>query len=368
MKNNLLILLFILFILSSCNCNLFDIDALGNTPLDIPEYVLYGLLRTDKGDYITVIDMEKDTIVGYYRVTKEGKDEYIGDFCLGYDNLLYMTISPLDKISSEIRIFDPKEGKIVGKIIDEYCPETIFLLPNDEAFVFHYFVLAGDSAVTNSIVDLKNRLVIKKIISYLGGTGYCEIFNSPNNDIWIFSDSPISDDNYIIRFIDGPDTLGERILLKIENDGIVLDPNSAVFVSQNKIYAESSSQSKIIVYDFPSGEVKNIIPFEIGPVYMAVLPNGKVYVAHYKYYCPERNDNYISVIDASNDVVIKRITVCPGPDYITYSDAINKLYIGSLYENCIAVVDPNTDSLIKLIKDDSMDSERNHYSRLVTNR
>jgi hypothetical protein len=366
MKKNLLILLFIFLIISSCNCNLFNNDDLGNTPLDIPDYVLYGMLHTNGVDYITVIDMEKDSIVGYYRVTKEG--EYIGDFCLGSDNLLYITISPLEKISSEIRIFDPKEGKIVGKIIDEYSPEIIFPLPNDEAFVFHYFVQAGDSATTNSILDLKNKIVIKKIISNLGGPGYKEIFCSPSNDYWIFSNFPVSDDTYIIEFLAGPDTLGERILFKKDYNGSNIDPTLTKFVSDTKIYARCDEIFGVVVYEFPSGEPKNIIPLEIKPVDILALPNGRVYVAQYDYYGLETTDNYITVIDAESDAVIKRINVCPGPDYLAYSEAMNKLYMGSLYENSIAVVDPNTDSLIKLIKGDSLGSDLNQYFRLIPNK
>ncbi|MCK4524739.1 hypothetical protein KAU15_07415, partial [candidate division WOR-3 bacterium] len=175
MKKYLLILFLItLFIIINCSCSMFNNDDLGNIPLDIPNHVLYGMLHTNGADYITVIDMEKDSIIGYYRVTKEG--ECIGDFCLGSDNFLYLTIDPLLSSSNEVRIFDPKKGKIVGEITTEYYPQTIFLLPENKAFIFHYFVKAGDSAVTNSVIDLTNKTVIKKIISYLGGTGFQEMF------------------------------------------------------------------------------------------------------------------------------------------------------------------------------------------------
>ncbi len=375
MKKNLLILLFIFFIISSCNCNLFNNDDLGNTPISIPEYALYGMLKTNEADYVAVIDMEKDSIVGYQRITKER--EYIEDFCLGSDNLLYIPITysylyMVEEIGNEIRILDPKEGTIEGTITTEYCPQVIFLLPDNKAFVFHYFVKTGDTAMTNSIIDLDKRIVIKKIISYLGGGGENDIFQDFNGQFWILSNSPVSDSTYIIKYLTSTDTLGERVLLDNEFNGSQFYISSAFFVSETKLYGKTYSQQKgIAVYDFPSGKITGFIETSEtieSERHIIFLPNNKVYVSHADYSCTDGSDNYIEVIDANTDAVIKTIEVCKGPAYMIYSEAMNKVYIGSIHENAIAVVDPNTDTLIKIIKGETKDSGENRYCRLLTNK
>jgi len=376
MKKNLLILLFIFIIISSCNCNLFNNDDLGNTPISIPEYALYGMLKTNEADYVAVIDMEKDSIVGYQRITKER--EYIEDFCLGSDNLLYIPITYsylyiVEEIGNEIRILDPKEGTVEGTITTDYCPKSITLLPDNKAFVFHYFVKTGDTAETNSIIDLGGKAVIKKIISYLGGG--CvgnEIFQDLNNEFWIFSNSPVSDNTYIIKYLTSIDTLGERVLLDNEFNGSQFYTSSAFFVSETKLYAKAySPQNGITVYDFPSGKITGFIETSEtieSNMRIIFLPNNKVYVSHNDYSCTDGSDNYIEVIDANTDAVINTIEVCKGPFYMVYSEAMNKVYIGSIHENSIAVVDPNTDTLIKIIKGDAKGSEENRYYRLLTNK
>lgn len=353
----------------NCNCSMFNNDDLNNTPLDIPDYVLYGMLHTNKGYYITIIDMEKDSIVGYYRVSK--KDEFIDDFCIRNDNF-YVTMSFTDMFGpigptggNDIKVISSEFGTEIGNIETASSPSSIFVLPNNKAFVFHYFIESGDSAMTNSIIDLDKKTVIKKIISNLGGPGYQEMFTSPNNDIWIFSDSPKSEDTYIIKFVEGPDTLGNRVLLEQEYNGMILEPSLAKFVSENKVYAICYAQSGIAVYDFPSGKVKNFISVEKGSESMLPLPNGKVYISHFDYSCNDGSDNHITVIDANSDAVINEINVCSGPFYITYSKTLNKVYVGSVHENCIAVIDPNTDSLIKIIKGETIGSDKNGYLRLI---
>ena len=372
MKKNLLILLFILFIISSCSCNLFNNDDLGNTPLDIPEYVLYGRLVTNEANYVTVIDMEKDSIIGYQKITKER--EYIEDFCLGSNNLLYIPITYsylyiIEEDGTEIRILDPKEGTIEGSITTDYCPKHIKLLPNNKAFVFHYFVKTGDTATTNSIVDLNAKVVIRKIISYLGGGVIEEIFQDFNDEFWILSSSPVSESTYIIKYLTSTDTLGERILLDTDFNGLQICLGSAIFVSKTKLYATDYSHKGIITYDFPSGEIVNFIETSKGPFGIIFLPNNKIYVSHCDNSYPDGSgDNYITIIDANNDVIIKTIEVCKGPTYMVYSEAMNRVYISSDYENSIAVVDPTNDSLITIIKGEPIGSQMNMYERLIPNK
>ncbi|HAV91886.1 TPA: hypothetical protein DCW38_01730 [candidate division WOR-3 bacterium] len=369
MKKNLLILLFIFFIISSCNCNLFEDDDFNNTPLDISDYALYGMLQTEGEFYMTVIDMERDSIIGYQQITREY--EFVLSFCLGTDNMIYipMYYAHFDwDVGNEIRIFDPKEGRITGAIKTEYFPVSISLLPDNKAFLFHYFVKTGDTAMTNSIIDLGGKVVIKKIISYLGNVIDREIFQDFNDDFWVFSNSPVSDDTYIIKYLTSTDTLGERVLLDNDFNGRQFDPSSAIFVSETKLYTQDYPQKGIVVYDFPSGKITDFIELSSGPDDIVLLPNNKVYVSHADYSCTEGTDNYIKVIDTNTDAVIKTIEVCKGPAYMIYSKAMNKVYVGSIHENAIAVIDPNTDTLIKIITGEAKGSVENKYCRLLTNK
>ncbi len=106
-----------------------------------------------------------------------------------------------------VNIFDPEKGEVIGKIdIGINCPSTIHRLPNDEAFVFHYFKPAGDTDFVQTVIDLKTKTFRKKIVKDLGCIGNREIFYSPDSSIWIIKCSPHP---HMFRFYTDVDTLGE---------------------------------------------------------------------------------------------------------------------------------------------------------------
>uniref|UniRef100_A0A7C4U675 YncE family protein n=1 Tax=candidate division WOR-3 bacterium TaxID=2052148 RepID=A0A7C4U675_UNCW3 len=379
-------ILFII-IISSISCSIFDNkeEELNNTPIELPEYVCYALHQDySKGSfYITIIDMEKDSIVCNHRVSIK---EWIEDFCLGPDNMLYLPVSEksLEGGSGEVvYIFDPSSGKREGEIKTSKSPTDIFRISDNEAFIFHYFRYYGDTASVNTVIDLQEKNVRKKILANIGGTGYNEIFFSPDSEIWIYVAKEANwgewyEHNFIWRFYPDVDTLGERIEFEDEYNGYKFQVFSLKFVSSNKIYAVVSAVKDehgyftyLVVYDFPSCRINKVVQIEhivAGGAYILVLPNNKVYIS--RYLSPGIpgsgvEDNYIMVVDATTDEIIKMVKVCYGPFMMAYSKELNKVYIASAYQHKFAVLNPETDEVIKIINGKNVEISS---MRVITNK
>ncbi len=126
------------------------------------------------------------------------------------------------------------------------------------------------------------------------------------------------------------------------------------FITGSKIYTIGSYPSSLTIYDFPACSITKFVMFDILPSFILPLPNNKAYISHIIF--PPNpgsgvNDNFITVINTQTDEVIKKVYLGDfyGPDYMEYSYAMNKVYIISNYQHKIAVLNPDNDSVIKII-------------------
>ena len=305
-------------------------ETLNNTPIQIPEYVLYGLYEVGVGDdSIIVIDAQKDSVIGRQQVLL-GK-ESSGDFAIGPDGLLYIPISYkilMEELGTAIRIFNPSQGKIVEDVEVYKNPSYIFSLPNGEALIFHPFVAAGDSAFTLTVFDM-NTKTVRKTLS-IGAL--LNVDSLPGNQIYLFIEPLFTWHQYneIVRFFPGPDSLSSQ--------GIKFDTTfkALSMVSINKIYA--SRDNSIIVFD----TLKNVIDsinvngtaggFE-------VLQNNKVYYMQM---------DKITVINTETDEVMKSVNI-DSLSVGTHSKALNKLYISTGSGRTIIVLNIETDEITDTI-------------------
>lgn len=120
---------------------------------------------------------------------------------------------------------------------------------------------------------------------------------------------------------------------------------------------EECIEHAVVVYDFPSLKILKYIPLPINMTgfgsSLITLPKNKVYVSYA--ICrgfPGHgvDDKYIYVLDGTSDEIIKKID-CGifGPYLMAYSPSLNKVYVSSDYEKKVSVIDPNTDSVLKVL-------------------
>jgi hypothetical protein len=350
MRKLLFLILFIIF--TGC----FRDEEINNTPIKIPEYVGFLMFRDleapDHTHKIAVIDLEKDSIIGEHIVTRKG---FIESFCLGPDGMLYIPYECEEfPIAGKIvSVFDPEMGEEICRINTPRSPVTIHRLPNDEAFIFHYFRPFGDSDWVNSVIDLKTRTFKKKIYGLWGTSANQEIiYSSDSSKIWITDNEPHPS---IVRFYPDVDTVGETYQFQWEYNGETPRFISCRFITDTKFYALTECPVGLFIYDFPSCSIKKFIPFDIGSYFILQLPNDKAYISH-TIWTEEPGsgviDNYITVINTETDEVIKRIYFNDfyGPYWMAYSKELNKVYVSSDYQYKIAVINPDNDSVIKIIK------------------
>ncbi len=363
-----IILLIMVSMIGCFSC--FKEEDLGNKPIDIPEYVCYALFRAGEDDnsvrdYIIVIDMEKDSIIGIHKVSTKG--HWVTDFCLGRDGYLYFVLIT----AGYVQKFDPKKGEIIDELKIPSSAGSIYSIPNDEAFILQYFRGAGDTALENSVIDLKNFTYKKKIDAYLGGCAYRgEVFFSPDSEVWIYisrsSSSPFLPHNKMVKFYPVVDTLGEVLEFEDEYNGDRIRVDAIMFLSNDKIYAKcmrvlpdesGGVEECVVVYEFPSLQILKYIPLNLPMVgsgrSIITLPNNKVYVSYYIVAGEEGHridDKYIYVFDGTNDEFIKKVDCgLYGPYIMEYSPSLNKVYVFSGYEKKISVINPMTDEVIKVL-------------------
>ncbi|MEO0115084.1 MAG: hypothetical protein ABIK93_06365 [candidate division WOR-3 bacterium] len=336
-------------------------DELNNTPIGIPPYVAYALRHVGGAVTVTVIDMEKDSIVGIHRVAK-GR-EYLSDLALGPDSMLYLTMSDkdLDHTGKVIRIFDPEEGKIIKDVEVDLDPERIYALPNGKAIIAHQLRRFIDTSFITTVFDMRSQNVRKiiKMKTILGS-----VLFHPSNEIYFFYLylPPFFDQSILFRYDQENDTLAEKTILSD-----TLNTEVIVFGTATKLY--SAFEDSISIYDFPSGHKLKVIQISKPSADLLTLPNGKVYVAHNTFEA-WRYGNYdsLSIIDVNTDEVIKTIQVCKGPRSMAYSKDLNKVYVAGNLGTRISVINPENDSVIKNIVSDLASEDEWGYSKIIVNR
>lgn len=319
-------------------------ETLNNTPIQIPEYVLYGL----RSGSVIVIDAQKDSVIGKQQVLFE--KEFAPDFAVGPDGLLYIPVSDRDMEHSGnvLRIFDPESGKIVQEVEVSISPSYIYSLPDSEALILHPFVAAGDSAFTLTVFDM-NTKAVRKTLS-IGALW--NVDSLPGNKIYLFI-SPIftwHQYNGILQFFPGVDSLSSQ--------EIKFDTTFKAFamVSTNKIYA--SKNNTIIVYDTLRNIIDSINVDGIAGGFEVLQNYDKVYYMQM---------DKINVINSETDRVIKAIPI-DSLSIVTYSKALSKLYISTGSGRNIVVINTSTDEVVKTISTGISDANPWGFSRLRVNR
>jgi YVTN family beta-propeller protein len=337
-------------------------DELNNTPIEIPPYAAYALRHISGEVTVTVIDMEKDSIVGIQRAAT-GR-EYLSDLALGPDSMLYLTMSDkdLDHTGKVIRIFDPGKGKIIEDVEVDLDPERIYALPNGKALIAHQLRRFIDTAFITTVFDMHSQSV-KKIIKMKSILSDVPIF--PSNQIYLYYAyfPRFFPKSQLIHFDPEKDTFAGSIIILEDT----LSTNKMTFVTENKLYA--SYVNSVTVFEFPSGHTLKMIQTRKPTCDLLSLPNGKIYVAHntgeaWQY----GNYDSLSIIDVNTDEVIKTIKVCKGPISMAYSKDLNKVYVAGYLGTRISVINPDNDSVIKTIISDLANENEWGYGRIIVNR
>lgn len=337
-------------------------DELNNTPIEIPSCVAYALRHISGAVTVTVIDMEKDSIVGIHRVAT-GR-ELLWDLALGPDSMLYLTMvdKDLDHTGKVIRIFDPGKGEIIKDVEVDLDPERIYTLPNGKAIIAHQLQRFIDTSFITTVFDMHSQSV-KKIIKMKAMLSDVPI--SPSNQIYLYYGyfPRFFPKSQLIHFDPEKDTFTGSIITLEDT----LSTDQMIFVTENKLYA--SFVNSVTAFEFPSGRTLKMIQTGKPTCDLLSLPNGKVYVAH-NTDAAWRYGNYdsLSIIDVNTDVVIKTIKVCKGPISMAYSKDLNKVYVAGYLGTRISVINPDNDSVIKTIVSDLANEDEWGYGKIIVNR
>lgn len=330
-----------------------ETDKLNNSQIQIPSDVAYALRAVKGEETVTVIDMDRDSIVGIQRTAVD--DEIIFDMAIGPDGMLYLTMpmSDLDHTGELIRVLDPGKGVIVRDIVVAFDPMQIYALPDGRAVIGHQ---QEDSTFATTILDMAARKVdtVLRLVPMLDNA-----LVSPAGESYLYYD-PWRSFLYgtMYRLDPGVDTLCP---VAVFGDTIGFGP---VFGASDKLY--SCYLGSVEVDEFPSGRFLKEIATGMRPMALLAPGNGRVYVANSTGEA-WRNGSYdsLSVIDVSTDEVVKTIQVCKGPQSMAYSKALNKVYVAGDCGTTISVLDPDQDSVVKTIVSNQADVNTWGYDKIV---
>jgi hypothetical protein len=157
-------------------------DKLNNPQIQIPGNVAYAL-RHVRGDItVTVIDMDRDSIVGIQRAAVN--DELLWDMAIGPDGMLYLTMceKDFDHYGKVIRVFDPGKGVIVSDIEVDPDPVQIYGLPDGRAVIAHTL---DDGTFATTVLQMAERKVdtVLRLVPMLN-----QVLFSPAGESYLYYD------------------------------------------------------------------------------------------------------------------------------------------------------------------------------------
>jgi hypothetical protein len=331
---------------------------INNPQIQIPSNVAYAL-RAMRGDVtVTVIDMDRDSIVGIQKVAVD--DEVLWDMTLGPDGMLYLTEcdKDFDHYGKVVRVFDPGKGVIVSDIEVDPDPVRIYALPDGRAVIAHTL---DDGTFATTVLQMAERKVdtVLRLVPMLN-----QVLFSPAGESYLYYDPWTSSfpKGTMYRLDPQVDTL---CAVTVFDDTLM--GYSPVFGTSSRLY--SCYLSSVKVHEFPSGRFIKEIGTDMYPVELLAPGNGRVYVANntgeaWKY----GNYDSLSVIDVSTDEIVKTIQVCKGPQSMAYSKALNKVYVAGYCGTTISVIDLDRDSVTKTIVSSQADVNNWGYEKIVVNR
>ena len=336
-------------------------DKLNNPQIQIPRNVAYALRHMGGDVTVTIIDMDRDSIVGIQRVAIN--DEFLWDMAIGPDGMLYLTMcdKDLDNFGKAIRVFDPGKGVIVSDIEVDPVPMQIYALPDGSAIIDHQFCRDTDGTFATTLLDMVGKKV-KKVFRLKSMLASVPLSLSGQPYLYYAQLNSAFPSSILYRL----DTLGETLQKSMElNDSLF--SGVMAFVGDNRFY--SSAPTSVTVHDFPSGALLKTIDIGKMTSDMLALPNNKVYVSLSTGEAWQ-NGSYdsLSVINVSADEVAKTIQVCKGPESMAYSKALNKVYVAGYCGTTISVIDPDRDSVTKTIVSSQANEYNWGYEKIVVNR
>ena|GEM_PF-2755956 len=335
----------LLILLSGC-CKHFEFDT---TPLNLPVYS--GFVYSLSSGYITVIDLEKDIVIGKEEIAirRGGKLENVYDIMV-YNNLIYGTLNErqaFEEGSDVLRVLNPSTGE-VKEVKVGLAPNKIYRVGEDMAFVSTNLIYYSDGKVRHYIFDLKKGRVIDTL-KFDGGlvdfaVGYGDsIILSVNQD-----SAGILKQFFVIY------SLSDREV--VWRDTTYIMPDDIAYTGMiygDKLYVGGTNH--LCIYNLPelTLEKQVYIPGneEHYETWDIAYAHNKVYLTHYHV------DGYrkIDVIDAINEEYLRSIPVPEGGALcIAYSEGVDRLYAGSGVGGKIFVIDPVEDSIIDTIETDQV--------------
>jgi len=202
------------------------------------------------------------------------------------------------------------------------------------------YILNG-TAQTLSVYDIENKAISNDVlpvgkwpadIKIMGDEAY--VVNTGDNNVQIFD------------------------LVNMKQSGMIITgdgsgPERIGFLSENKAYVSCLNTNSVKAIDLEKNQVTGDIPAGIGPMGVAVA-NKKVYVCNsaYDFASSSYGKGTVSVIDSSNDMVIKTVDVGTNPlEAVTYGDKAIILCNGNYADitGKLCIIDSASDSVTKTV-------------------
>ena len=124
-----------------------------------------------------------------------------------------------------------------------------------------------------------------------------------------------------------------------------IEPFGVTFDSMNgNLYVADFGTNNTTVIDSSNNSVIKTVPVADAPTASAVnSSNGNVYVTSFEYH------GNVSVINGNTNTVLKTIPVGTGPDAIAYDSSNGYVYVSNMEGNSISVINGNTNTVVKTI-------------------
>lgn len=344
----------LLIALAGCGCSIDESYDWGD-PVSIPDHPAYIANFGPETNTITVLDLDKEEIVGRRRVLPERTDA--DDFAVWGKKELFFCIDYArfdTELGEEVTIIDLSlQMQKIGAIPTYPSPAEIYPISGNKAFLEHAFRSFQDSFWTTTLIDMGTRKVLAEF--HLSSPIDC-VVEFPDGRVYLFYSAWAGLNGRFMReFYSSTNSLGKEIEIEDNNfyptNAIVSDSLIATFTKVNG----SGVYNAVGIAQLPSCQTVYTIPLMEKSPHEMICVSNKLYICHnngeiMKY----GNTNKVSVVDLESKTVIKVLTVCNAPCDIAYSAATNKIVVVSGVGTVISIIDPATDSVIKTIVSDEV--------------
>jgi hypothetical protein len=233
MSKKPLLFTILLIVLAGCvGCNQDESYDWGD-PLAIPDHPAFIANFGPETNTITVLDLDKEEIVGRRRVLPE--KTCADDFAVWGTKELFFCIdyAKFDtELGEEITIIDPTlQDQKIGEIKTYPSPAGIYPLSDGRAFMRHAFCSYQDTAWTTTLIDMNSKKALEEFqLRHM----IDNVIELPDGRVYLFYTIPLSTpETWMREFYRTNNTLGEEI----ELGTIGFGPHLAVVVDDSLICA-----------------------------------------------------------------------------------------------------------------------------------